>query len=288
MSEDSAPSRDLLRALREEASSDLPGGILAKLQVEFTYNSNRIEGGRLDLEQTRLLYTDAIVYASGGPVSADDVVEAVNHFLCVHKVIRNAGRALSEHLIKDLHRTLKNGTSDSRKSWFEVGDYKRLPNEVGNTETVPPAGVPEAVRRLIDDYESLEKRTLEDVLDLHVRFERIHPFQDGNGRVGRLIMFKECLRNGIVPFVIDSDHKMFYYRGLQEWGRDRAYLLDTCLSAQDTFKGWLDYFRIRYRGARRPPAGIGRALCPCTSTSRRSRCTGRPWTAPTGSDVRRP
>ena len=140
---------------------------------------------------------------------------------------------------------LKTGTSDSRKDWFAVGDFKRLPNEVGGEETCPPEQVAERMEEMISDY-LRSKRQFEDVLDLHVHFERIHPFQDGNGRVGRLIMFKECLCSGIVPFIITDELKMFYYRGLREWGHINGYLTDTCLTAQDQYKTALDYFRIKY------------------------------------------
>ena len=178
----------------------------------------------------------------------DDVIEASNHFRCVDHIIGHAGEALSESLLKDLHGTLKASTSDSGRDWFAVGDYKLLPNEVGGRETTAPENVAREVRGLISSYEANRAPTLEDIVSFHVSFERIHPFQDGNGRVGRLVMFKECLRHGIVPFVIGDDTKFFYYRGLSRWDKERGWLMGTCLSAQDSFKGWLDYYRIPYSG----------------------------------------
>lgn len=174
------------------------------------------------------------------------MVETANHFKCIDMIIDSANYALSEAFIKQLHAVLKSGTSDSRLDWFVVGDYKRLPNEVGGMDTTAPENVGTEIKKLLAEYNSIANKTFDDLLDFHYRFERIHPFQDGNGRVGRLLLFKECLRNNIVPFIIEDDLKMFYYRGLKEWRNERGYLRDTCLSAQDRFKKYLDYFRIPY------------------------------------------
>jgi Fic family protein len=176
----------------------------------------------------------------------DDIVETANHFRCIDMVILHAKAALSEKFIKELHHTLKNGTSDSRKDWFNLGDYKKMPNEVGGMETALPEEVADQMKILLSEYNAKPDKTLEDILDFHVKFERIHPFQDGNGRVGRLLMFKECLKYNIVPFIIDDDLKLFYYRGLKEWNNEKGYLTDTCLTAQDRYKEYLDYFRIPY------------------------------------------
>ena len=179
-------------------------------------------------------------------IFADNVIETANHFRCIDLIIENAKTALTEKFIKDLHLILKNGTSDSRKDWFAVGDYKKLPNEVGGMDTALPEEVSAKMKALLTKYNAKKEKTFEDILDFHVKFERIHPFQDGNGRVGRLIMFKECLKYNIVPFIIEDNLKMFYYRGLKEWNNEKGYLTDTCLAAQDKYKAYLDYFRILY------------------------------------------
>jgi len=237
----------LLAVLREQKERGMKGGIYHKTQIDLTYNSNHIEGSRLTHDQTRYIFeTNTIGLSADQTVNVDDIVETMNHFRCVDLIIDRAAEPLSEELAKTLHGILKSGTSDSRKDWFAVGDYKHLPNEVGGEKTCEPELVHESMERLIDGYNAKEQHTLEDILDFHVRFEKIHPFQDGNGRVGRLIMFKECLRSGIVPFIITDELKMFYYRGLREWGHLDGYLTDTCLSAQDEYKATLDYFRIKY------------------------------------------
>lgn len=235
----------LLAALCEQKQMGLKGGIYHKTQIDLTYNSNHIEGSRLTHEQTRYIFETNTICMTEGPVNVNDIVETVNHFRCIDMVIDHATDDLSTDFIKELHGVLKTGTSDSRKDWFAVGDYKQLPNEVGGEETCAPEHVGEQMERLLNDYLS-SKRQFEDILDLHVRFERIHPFQDGNGRVGRLVMFKECLGSGIVPFIITDELKLFYYRGLREWGHINGYLIDTCLTAQDQYKTALDYFRIKY------------------------------------------
>lgn len=236
----------LLTRLREEKASRLKGGIYHRTQIDLTYNSNHIEGSRLTHEQTRYIYETNTVGLSEGSLIVDDIVETVNHFRCIDSIIDEAGIKLTERYIKELHATLKRGTSDSTKAWFAVGDYKKLPNEVGGSETCPPEQVHNKISTLIAEFNGIKTKKLTDILDFHVRFERIHPFQDGNGRIGRLLMFKECLAEGIVPFIITEELKFFYYRGLKEWGHVDGYLIDTCLTAQDQFKSLLDYFRISY------------------------------------------
>ena len=235
----------LLIAMTEQMEMRMKGGIYHKTQIDLTYNSNHIEGSRLSHEQTRYIFETNTIGVTQEAVNVNDIVETVNHFRCIDLVIEHATDALSIDFIKELHKVLKTGTSDNRKDWFAVGDYKRLPNEVGGEETCPPEQVAERMEEMLADYLN-SKQQFEDILDLHVRFERIHPFQDGNGRVGRLIMFKECLCSGIVPFIITDELKMFYYRGLSEWGHVNGYLTDTCLTAQDQYKTSLDYFRIKY------------------------------------------
>ena len=237
----------LLDVLRTEKVSGTKGGIYHKVQIELTYNSNHMEGSRLTHDQTRYIYETNTIGVEAGTVNVDDIVETANHFRCIDLVIDSAGQMLSEPFIKTLHRTLKSGTSDSRKDWFAVGDYKKIPNEVGGRDTTAPEEVPIEMKQLLASYNRKPDKTLEDLIAFHVAFESIHPFQDGNGRVGRLILFKECLKNDIVPFIIDEDLKLFYYRGLHEWNTERGYLIDTCLSAQDKFKKYLDYFRIPYQ-----------------------------------------
>ena len=237
----------LLDVLRIEKASGTKGGIYHKVQIELTYNSNHMEGSRLTHDQTRYIYETNTIGVEAGTVNVDDIVETANHFRCIDLVIDSAGQMLSEPFIKTLHRTLKSGTSDSRKDWFAVGDYKKIPNEVGGRDTIAPEEVSTEMKQLLASYNRKPDKTLEDLIAFHVAFESIHPFQDGNGRVGRLILFKECLKNGIVPFIIDEDLKLFYYRGLHEWNTERGYLIDTCLSAQDKFRKYLDYFRIPYQ-----------------------------------------
>ena len=237
---------DLFNRLMLEKESGITGGIYHKVQIELTYNSNHMEGSRLSHEQTRYIFETNTIDAPNGSVNVDDILETVNHFRCIDLMIDQAKRPLTETMIRQFHLLLKNGTADSRKSWFAVGDYKKLANEVGGRETTAPKDVPEKMKELISGYKKLETVTFDDLLDFHYRFESIHPFQDGNGRVGRLILFKECLRNEIVPFIIEDDMKMFYYRGLHEWRNEKGYLRDTCLAAQDRFKTYLDYFGIAY------------------------------------------
>jgi Fic family protein len=236
----------LLIALREQKEARLSGGIYHRTQIDLTYNSNHIEGSRLTHDQTRYIFETNTIGIANENLRVDDIIETANHFRCIDMIIERAEQRLSEALIKELHAVLKAGTSDSRKEWFAVGEYKRLPNEVGGSETTPPEQVKREMRTLIQEYNALKTKCLDDIIDLHQRFEAIHPFQDGNGRVGRLIMFKECLANGIVPFIITDQLKLYYYRGLQQWPQVKEYLRDTCLTAQDNYKALLDYFRIEY------------------------------------------
>ena len=236
----------LLQILRDQKSAKMTGGIYHKVQIDLTYNSNHIEGSRLTHDQTRYIFETNTIGFENEAVNVDDVIETSNHFRCIDMVIDQAGSALTEKFIKELHFVLKTGTSDSRKDWFAVGEYKKRPNEVGGNDTTLPENVAGEMRKLLADYNALPSKIFEDIVAFHVAFERIHPFQDGNGRVGRLILFKECLKNNIIPFIIEDNLKLFYYRGLKEWDREKGFLMDTCLTAQDRFKTSLDYFRIEY------------------------------------------
>ena len=243
----SALPRTLLEVLQAEKASRLSGGIYHKVQIDFTYNSNHMEGSRLTHDQTRYIFETNTIGVQETTLNVDDIVETANHFRCIDLIIDRAGSIINEALIKQLHAMLKNGTSDSRKDWFVVGDYKKLPNEVGGKVTALPKEVPAKMKELVAAYNAKKERTFDELLDFHYRFECLHPFQDGNGRIGRLLLFKECLRYNIVPFIIDEESKMFYYRGLKEWQNERGFLRDTCLAAQDKFKTYLDYFQISYK-----------------------------------------
>ena len=236
----------LLDILLDEKANKYSGGIYHKTQIDLTYNSNHMEGSRLTHDQTRYIFETNTIGIEKEVLNVDDVIETANHFRCIDMIIDYAKATLTENFIKKLHLILKNGTSDSRKDWFAVGDYKKLPNEVGGMETALPEEVADRMKKLLSEYNNQEEKALEDILNFHVKFECIHPFQDGNGRVGRLIMFKECLKYNIVPFIIEDNLKMFYYRGLKEWNNEKGYLTDTCLTAQDQYKAYLDYFRIAY------------------------------------------
>ena len=239
--------QNLLERLRAEKKASVKGGIYHKIQIELTYNSNHIEGSKLTHDQTRYIFETNTIGAENDALNVDDIIETANHFKCIDMVIDNATYRLTEKFIKELHFTLKSGTSDSRKDWFNVGEYKKLPNEVGGKETAKPEDTANKIKTILKDYNQKDEHTLEEIIDFHYRFETIHPFQDGNGRVGRLIMFNECLKNNIVPFIIDDSLKMFYYRGLSEWNNEKGYLLDTCLAAQDKFKKYLEYFKVPYK-----------------------------------------
>ena len=236
----------LLQALRLEKENMIKGGIYHKTQIDLTYNSNHIEGSKLSHDQTRYIFETNTIGVEKEPILIDDIIETINHFKCVDYIIEHAEERLSETIIKDLHRMLKSGTQDAAKNWFSVGDYKKFPNEVGGNETTLPENVHAEISKLLKSYNSKKEKAIDDLLDFHYHFERIHPFQDGNGRVGRLILFKECLANNIVPFIITDDLKLFYYRGLREWLYVKGYLRDTCLSAQDNYKLMMEYFRISY------------------------------------------
>ena len=238
--------KTLLSILQEEKKSKYSGGIYHKTQIDLTYNSNHMEGSRLTHDQTRYIFETNTIGVENETLNVDDVIETANHFRCIDIIIDNAKSTLSEKFIKKLHLILKSGTSDSRLEWFAVGDYKKRPNEVGGMPTAMPEDVADKMKKLLTEYNGKDKKTFEDILDFHVKFEKIHPFQDGNGRVGRLILFKECLKYNVVPFIIDDNLKLFYYRGLKEWNNEKGYLTDTCLTAQDKYKAYLDYFRIEY------------------------------------------
>lgn len=235
----------LSEVLVAERRAKLSGGIYHKVQIELTYNSNHIEGSRLTHDQTRYIFETDTIGVDCGAVKVDDIVETANHFKCIDIIIENAKRTITETFIKDLHRTLKSGTTHARQDWFAIGDYKRLPNTVGDMHTAQPEEVADKMKELLFEYKAKSEKSLDDLLDFHYKFECIHPFQDGNGRIGRLLLFKECLKYNIVPFIIDEELKLFYYRGLKEWQNERGYLRDTCLTAQDKFKLYLDYFKVQ-------------------------------------------
>ena len=239
-------SKTLSDILKEEKRAQLHGGIYHKIQIELTYNSNHIEGSHLTHDQTRYIFETNTIGSTDEGVRVDDIIETASHFRCIDEIIESSKSQLSEKFIKHLHFILKTGTSDAKKDRFAVGEYKKIPNEVGGRETTLPEDVSSEMKKLISDYNKKENVSFEDIIEFHVQFERIHPFQDGNGRIGRLIMFKECLKHNIVPFIIEERIKMFYYRGLKEWNHEKGFLIDTCKSAQDTFKTYLDYFRIQY------------------------------------------
>lgn len=235
----------LLDRILKEKKGRISGGIYHRIQIDLTYNSNHIEGSKLTHDETRYIFETNTIGKSKNK-NIDDIIETANHFKCVDICLNNVNHKLSEAFIKKLHYTLKNGTSDSRVSWFKVGDYKKIPNEVSGKATTAPNKVNTEIKRIIERYNKKIKHSIEDLIDFHYNFEMIHPFQDGNGRVGRLILFKECLKNNIVPFIITDELKYYYYRGLNNWKKQKRYLLDTCLTAQDEFKKVLDYFEIKY------------------------------------------
>lgn len=235
----------LLTRLREEKESKLKGGIYHRTQIDLTYNSNHIEGSRLTKEQTRYIFETNTLGITTENTRIDDIIETVNHFRCLDYIIDHATDKITETHIKELHRILKSNTSDAQKSWFAVGEYKRLANEVGGEQTVLPQNVHKSMKELLAEYNQRKSIELENILDFHVQFERIHPFQDGNGRVGRLLLFWQCLQAAIVPFIITDNMRLYYYRGIQNWGHINGYLTDTCLSAQDEYKAILDYFKIK-------------------------------------------
>lgn len=233
----------LLLRLRTEKEGRLRGGIYHRTQIDLTYSSNHIEGNRLTKEQTRFIY-ETRTLSSSETIRVDDIMETVNHFRCIDYCIDHAEERITEAHVKHLHALLKTNTSDSEKEWFAVGDYKKLPNEVGGAETVLPEDVHPRMKSLLASYDEMGKVNFDDILNFHVEFERIHPFQDGNGRVGRLLMFWQCLQKNVEPFIITEDLRLFYYRGLQNWGHIDGFLRDTCLSAQDDYKSCWSIFRL--------------------------------------------
>ena len=242
-----ATKNRILETLRLEKEHKIKGRLYHKMQIDFTYNSNHMEGSKLTHDETRYIFETRTIGTYKGKVNrVDDIIETMNHFFAIDRVIDFAKYPLSERFIKELHRILKTGTSDARLSYFAVGDYKKLRNEVGGRETTNPEDVAKAMADLLSKYNLKQTHTIEEIIEFHVNFERIHPFQDGNGRVGRLIAFKECLKNNIVPFVILDEKKEFYSRGLKNWDQEHGWLIDTCLDGQDTVKKWLDYFKVRY------------------------------------------
>ncbi|MGI6500893.1 MAG: Fic family protein [Anaerostipes sp.] len=239
-------SRILHNVLRDEKIHSVTGGIYHKIQIELTYNSNHIEGSKLTHDETRYIYETNTIGIQNKQINVDDIVETVNHFRCIDYIIDNNSKIITEKMLKELHMLLKTGTSESRQSWFAIGDYKKIPNEVGGIETTAPEDVHDKIKQLLHSYKQIADPDFDSLLDFHFQFERIHPFQDGNGRIGRLILFKECLKHNIVPFIITDNLKMLYYRGLSEWKSEKGYLRDTCLAAQDEMKHYLDYFKIQY------------------------------------------
>ena len=237
---------EILKTLLEEKEIKLKGSLYHLTQINFSYNSNHIERSKLTEEQTQFIYeTNSFISNKEKVVSIDDINETINHFKCFDYILENVN-ILDENLIKALHKIFKNNTSDSQKEWFKVGDYKLKANFIGNSKTTNPSSVSKEIKKLLDGYNSKSKITFDDIVDFHYKFETIHPFQDGNGRVGRLIMFKECLRNDIIPFIIDENHKLFYYRGLKNYKEDKAYLIETCLSAQDKYIKLLNELEIKF------------------------------------------
>lgn len=234
---------NILEALREQKEMKLKGNLYHNTQILFAYNTNHIEGSKLTEEQTRNIFeTNTILSDRGSVTNVDDIIETINHFKLVDYMIDNADKELTEEMIKEFHKILKEGTSDSRKEWFNVGEYKRLPNEVGNSKTTSPKYVSRDMKKLLEWYNSLSNITINEIIEFHVKFENINPFQDGNGRVGRIIAFKECLKNNIVPFIILDKDKLYYYRGLKEYKNEKGYLIDTCLNAQDEYLKMIQYY----------------------------------------------
>lgn len=233
----------VLQVLRDEKSAGISGGLYHELQVRMTYNSNHMEGSALSEEQTRLIFETSTIDAEDG-IPVDDILETVHHFRAIDFCIDHAEDILTEEIIKELHYILKHDTQDASLSWFAAGDYKRRPNVVGGHETTRPNDVPGKMNDLLRAYNSRESVTIYDIIAFHAEFEKIHPFQDGNGRVGRLVALKECLKWNVVPFIIEDSKKLYYYRGLSEWDHERGYLEGTCLDGQDTFRRLLELFEI--------------------------------------------
>lgn len=227
----------LILQMKNEKKANRKGGIYYITQIELAYNSNRIEGSRLSKEHTYSLFeTSCILSTKDESINKNDIIETSNHFHAFDYILDSYDVVLTEQYIKHLHYILKQGTDDAFQNWFNVGDYKQIDNFVGGKETSKPENVKKDMYNLLQLYNAKNNKTLEDIVHFHVLFEKIHPFQDGNGRVGRLIMFKECLNNKVLPFIIDEEHKLFYYRGLNEYYKEKGYLIDTCKSAQDKYR----------------------------------------------------
>ena len=234
---------NVLEVLREQKEMQLKGNLYHNTQIIFAYNTNHIEGSKLTENQTRYIFeTNSILFEGETVASVDDILETANHFKLVDYMLDVAEKELTEDMIKTFHKILKEGTMEIRKEWFKVGDYKKVVNEAGNMKTTSPKETPNAMKKLMEWYNSLEKITMKEIIEFHVKFERIHPFQDGNGRVGRIIMFKECLKNNIIPFIILDKNKLFYYRGLKEYKSEKGYLVDTCLNEQDQYISMIEYY----------------------------------------------
>lgn len=239
------PKEDmLLNVLLEEKNHKIKGGLYHQTQIQMAYNSNHIEGSTLSEEQTRAIFETNTIGLENTVSKVDDIIEAVNHFTCFDYILDNARGMITESFIKEVHRILKSGTSDSRLAWFNVGDYKQRPNSVGGNDTTDPENVSTEMKKLLSEYNKIGIKTIDDIIDFHVKFESIHPFQDGNGRVGRLLMFKECLKYRLIPFIVYDSKKLFYYRGIKEYHNDKAYITDTIKSFQDEYENLLKYFRI--------------------------------------------
>ena len=234
---------NVLDVLKEQKEMGLKGNLYHNTQVIFAYNTNHIEGSKLTEDQTRYIFeTNTILFEGQTVASVDDILETANHFKLVDYMLDVADKDLTEEMIKEFHKILKEGTSDSRKEWFNVGEYKKLANEAGNMQTSLPKNVVKDMAKLMEWYNLLEKITIKEIIEFHFKFERIHPFQDGNGRVGRIIAFKECLKNNIVPFIIMDKDKLFYYRGLKEYKKEKGFLVDTCLNAQDQYVNMIEHY----------------------------------------------
>ena len=236
---------NVLKVLREQKSMKLKGNLYHNTQIIFAYNTNHIEGSKLTEDQTRYIYeTNTLLTGKESITDLDDIIETVNHFKLVDYMLDIADKDITEEIIKEFHKILKEGTSDSRKDWFAVGDYKKIANEVGGLKTTDPKNVERDMKKLLECYKNIEKVTVNEIIEFHAKFEKIHPFQDGNGRIGRIILFKECLKNNIVPFIILDKDKLFYYRGLYQYqtNKEKGYLIDTCLNAQDQYINLIKYF----------------------------------------------
>lgn len=240
---------NILEVLREQKEMKLKGNLYHNTQIIFAYNTNHIEGSKLTEDQTRHIYeTNTFLSEKETITDVDDIIETSNHFKLVDYMLNEAEKELTEEMIKEFHKILKEGTSDSRKEWFNVGEYKKLPNEAGSMKTTEPKYVKRDMAKLMEWYNSLKQITIKEIIEFHARFEKIHPFQDGNGRVGRIIIFKECLKNKIIPFIILDEDKVFYYRGLKEYQNktEKGYLIDTCLNAQDQYTALIEYYLKNY------------------------------------------